>query len=952
MVHQNLYWDVLRTIDGSQPPPRPHHHNNPQIALNNIDCAPSKATHVYNNNTYFVKPMSFHWNLSSDDDDDDINDDDDHDKGDDINHSSKILRDVPNRATITTPVVSHHGSGDINRYDNQTNDHQNDWNENGDIYQGSAEIYKDDNDDDDDVDWEDAEMSEDDVDDERKPAAIGSTPSSSSSSSLLARQTQPAAVTLRPITIDLDQQSSSPSKANQNGDTTKSKSRKRRNVFRNESLPHNMQSLLHNLHQTHLLSLTGHAIYLSNHYSNPEIMSLAYSLIPERWNVPLQNHTSSSSSSSSNIQKMNANRHHHVPFTPTLQQMRQFVNEWYIPFVHDVQQRRRDQQYVNRRAGAPPLHRNRRRNNHRRGVKHQETTTTSNMDCLGIDTHDPYILLQMFMSYLSPTADDDPQISVESSAVPSILQHPSWKDQLYTGLLIAMVRSMGWRARLVCAMEPLSIDLTVNHPILTSFRHNIFTSVPPPTKKSRKVKLSPVDTTEVKNETPTSFHDHSIGMMWVEILCTNDENKHNNTNKNPYRWFHVDPIHKCIHQPDSVEGLLGQRLQQQQRHVLSYVVSVEHTASCMNDDSTMTQEVESPRLRLTDVTPRYAQSWIASLRKRGMIRSKNCSMEEVVRNSWWTKTLRIMNAMHRPSNSVRESGSVKDPIRLDEIDDTVENTDQVDDHENDELVQAARNEAIPTSKAGFKTHPLYVIPSELGKTEVLHPDAKQRVCGVFKGQLVYRRSDVSTIYTAKKWLYLGRKVRENEIAKPIKSQTKRKKSPTKGFKALRSYGVGATNDGDEERQIELGTIPLDDGTDKLYGIWQTDPWSPAYVGPNDDIPTNEFKNIELALLNPGLVHIDQTGMAGVAKKLGIPYAPCLLGFEGHGGNRTPTVRGIVVHEHNEQLIREAGTEVQSFEAEQACNDRRRFILLQWKRLMVGLLTKDRLEREYGNDGNE
>ena len=108
----------------------------------------------------------------------------------------------------------------------------------------------------------------------------------------------------------------------------------------------------------------------------------------------------------------------------------------------------------------------------------------------------------------------------------------------------------------------------------------------------------------------------------------------------------------------------------------------------------------------------------------------------------------------------------------------------------------------------------------------------------------------------------------------------------------------------------------------------------------------------MALLNPGLVHIDQTGMAGVAKKLGIPYAPCLLGFEGHGGNRTPTVRGIVVHEHNEQLIREAGTEVQSFEAEQACNDRRRFILLQWKRLMVGLLTKDRLEREYGNDGNE
>jgi xeroderma pigmentosum group C-complementing protein len=692
-------------------------------------------------------------------------------------------------------------------------------------------------------------------------------------------------------------------------------------------------------------------------------MALAYSIIPDRWDFNNTNHhhhhqpSNSKSSSSSNV------------VGPSIQQMRQWVNEWYIPLVHDVAQRRRQQQHENRRAGAPIIRSRRRRttssnssNRHGNGyIKPQGKTTKTNIDeDPTIDaTNDPFLLLQMFASYLSKTAEDDPQLSAEST-LPLLLQNPQRKDLLWTGLLIAMVRSLGWRARLVGAIEPIPMDLTVNHPLLTSFRYNIFSSTTS-TTKTKQGKQQPSD--DSTSNIPTNIIlDHSIGMLWVEILCVDKNNV-----KNPYRWFHVDPIHKLINQPNAVESLVGKRIQSQsqqpqQRHVLAYAISVEHTSTCTNNSNGTSPE--TLRLKLTDVTPRYTQSWIASLRKRGIIRNKNCAIDDLVQNSWWTKTLCTINAAHRPSQTIGGSmsatvskGTITDPIRVDEGDDnSMEHLDPLlENHENEELLQAASNEAIPTSKAGFKTHPIYVIPSELGKTEALHPDAKQRVCGVFKGQLVYRRSDVSTLHTAKKWLYIGRKVRDSELPNPIKAQTKRKKPPPKGFKALRSYGVGATNDGDPDRQIELGSIPLDDdddGTDKLYGIWQTDPWSPSYVGPNDDIPTNEFKNIELALLNPGLVHIDQTGLAGVAKKLGIPYAPCLLGFEGHGGNRTPTVRGIVVHAHNEQLIREAGTEIQSFEVEKECSDRRRFLLLQWKRLMVGLLTKDRLEREYGNDDNK
>lgn len=78
-----------------------------------------------------------------------------------------------------------------------------------------------------------------------------------------------------------------------------------------------------------------------------------------------------------------------------------------------------------------------------------------------------------------------------------------------------------------------------------------------------------------------------------------------------------------------------------------------------------------------------------------------------------------------------------------------------------------------------------------------------------------------------------------------------------------------------------------------------------------------------------------------------PYSPCLLGFEGHGGNRTPSIRGIVVHDHNVDLLREASVEVHSKAIEDENENRRKAIYTKWKKLLVGALTKDRLEREYG-----
>ena len=330
--------------------------------------------------------MSFHWNLSSDDDDSD-NDDDDEDTPTNNVKSANLQ-------TTTRSFLSDINSGgaehrndhvtDNNNIDSHTlNDVQppTDWYRNGDTpHNGYNNDNKDEDEDEDEdeVDWEDAEKSDDD-DDDRKPAAKDTSPP----------KTTPPAVTLRSITIDLDQ--SNNATVDSIGDATakSSKKRKRRNVFRMETLPNNMQSLLQNLHYTHVLSLAGHAVYISNVCSNAEIMALAYSLIPDHWDIQSvpQHHVSSFASSKT----VTTSHHQNISYNPSLQQMRQFVNEWYLPLVHDIEQRRRQQQYGNRRAGAPTIRI--RRSSSGRGSSRSnhkgKATKLIDDDEPNIDTNDP-----------------------------------------------------------------------------------------------------------------------------------------------------------------------------------------------------------------------------------------------------------------------------------------------------------------------------------------------------------------------------------------------------------------------------------------------------------------------------------------------------------------------------------------------------------------------------------
>jgi hypothetical protein len=784
------------------------------------------------------------------------------------------------------------------------------------------------------------------------------------------------------------------------------KKRKRKNKYRVESLPDNVQSFLQNLHRSHLLALTSNAVHRSHLVSDNDtssmdmdaatVLAAAHSLLPRQWALSGEYLSGVAHATAADSIPSGAG-----PPAPTLPDLRDFFT-WYTDLIHNVEKRRQRQQRTNRAAGAPARPR---RGGTTYGRSQQQkqpppddflalavsASSRASPSELSVSSQQVQDLLA-YASYLSPTYDENPQHIPAAN-----LQQRNWNKPRRTNnqvlLLVAMARSLGWRTRYVQAMEPSQQDLDVDHPLLTSSTLSLFQSLlanKGPAASKRKKRKSPATAADTESSVAAVMNpwigaDQDGLVGWVEILCQAPS-----ANKRKLRWVHVDPVHQLLDQPGQVEFHLaasssgtpnddelankgkGRRRSpnnKTKRKPLAYTIAVEHGVSHPSGD-----QGTAPRVRLTDVTPRYANSWIASLRLRGIVRGKKSPSQtsDNLKDTWWSGSLERINNVHRPSTKVSQAlltkhfgSSQDDAIVLDDSDDDdkkkpavqtatpvdeVDFVDEVDHHETEELNESASSEAIPTSKAAFNTHPLYVISSVLNSTEALAPDASKRMCGVFKGELVYRRSDVSTLRAAKKWLYQGRKVLEPEMSKPVKRAKVRKKANGGGFQALQSYGVGTDNDGTEERrahEMEKAAKPLEDGMENLYATWQTEPWAPSPVGPGDTIPVNDYKNIELELMNPGLVHIEQRGVAAVAKKLGIPYAPCLLGFEGHHGNRTPTIRGIVVHQHNEQLLREANVEVTSHALEKEHEDHRKAVHLRWKKLLAGLLLKDRLEREYG-----
>lgn len=677
------------------------------------------------------------------------------------------------------------------------------------------------------IDWEDGE------DDDKKPAA----------------EPTKLMTQLKPVTVEW--------KGPNAKESIKTSKRKRvaRKSYRFDRLPLDLQHFLTTLEKSHLLCYTAHALIASTYCSNQDVLHVSHSLIPLAWTEDYKS-------------KERGNKN-----APSVQDLSHFCNFFFN---------------LIRRRPIPPSRYARRRTNGKKKKAASATVNGSNNVFEHLSTIS-YRTLE-YCSHLSK------QMQNQYDSNGSDTTFNSYDD---VHLLIAMARSLGWRARFVIAFEPIKKDMDVNHPLFAAMKtRNVFQRIWKENEKElnkkknfKRQKITLSDDGKVVSKVPsitpmTIQVDDSMSrpVCWVEILCETKSVQDSASSSAKLNWICVDPRLELVNQPKLVESILYAH----QNHVpfksvkrklpITYALAAEHIPY---GDSTLVT-------RLVDVTPRYASSWTKSLKMRGVLRGKQTRVKESERvDRWWSTVLKSINSgeKHKRDNLRKtllefKGTSTEDAIVLDEDDHSTKSLDQdterntlkeADDHEAKELEASRKEEPIPTSKTAFKSHPIYVIPSVLNSNEVLVPEAKKRFCGFFKGEPVFRRTDVECALPLKRWLYKGRKVKETEVNKPIKRVKARKKA-SKGFKALKSYGIGADNDGGEEyrlKQIDAASRPLEDGKENLYASWQTDPWSPSPVGPNDVIPVNEHNNIELELINPGLVHIDLKGVAKLAKQFGM-----------------------------------------------------------------------------------
>ena len=297
-----------------------------------------------------------------------------------------------------------------------------------------------------------------------------------------------------------------------------------------------------------------------------------------------------------------------------------------------------------------------------------------------------------------------------------------------------------------------------------------------------------------------------------------------------------------------------------------------------------------------DVTARYTKTLNSRVsRLRPPTRSKG---EE----DWWSKVVR---AIHRPQKLDRDA------------------------MEDAELQDNSSREPMPSSMNGFKDHPIYFLEKFLKRDEVVFP---RRQIATFQGTPVFSKSDVQTLRSSRQWYNEGRVVKEGEVA----------------LKFVKSRGYTLANKRAEEQARLEGREVAQEG---LYAEFQTKLYVPPPVGPDGVIPTNGFGNIDLfvpSMLPAGAVHLPFSGVAKVAKKLGVPYAEAITGFEFRKQRGMPKITGVVVAQQNAELVEEAFWQQEQQDALKQQTKKMERAMKNWRKLINAVRIAKRVKEQYGD----
>lgn len=106
---------------------------------------------------------------------------------------------------------------------------------------------------------------------------------------------------------------------------------------------------------------------------------------------------------------------------------------------------------------------------------------------------------------------------------------------------------------------------------------------------------------------------------------------------------------------------------------------------------------------------------------------------------------------------------------------------------------------MPTSMSHFTGHVVYALRSKLRVDE--HVPVEKKPVGLFKGENVYLRADVSKVKSIAQWIKEGRQVEEGEIDKPVKEIVKKKKIKQPQFTFLNHLDPEDVHD----NQVEWGS---------------------------------------------------------------------------------------------------------------------------------------------------
>ncbi|SPC64697.1 related to RAD4 - Excision repair protein [Ustilago sp. UG-2017b] len=297
-----------------------------------------------------------------------------------------------------------------------------------------------------------------------------------------------------------------------------------------------------------------------------------------------------------------------------------------------------------------------------------------------------------------------------------------------------------------------------------------------------------------------------------------------------------------------------------------------------------------------DVTARYTKTLNSRVsRLRPPTRAKG---EE----DWWSK---VGRAIHRPQKLDRDA------------------------MEDAELQDNSSREPMPSSMNGFKDHPIYFLEKFLKRDEVIFP---RRQIATFQGTRVFSKSDVLALRSSRQWYNEGRVVKDGEVA----------------LKFVKARGYTLANKRAEEQARLEGREVAQEG---LYAEFQTKLYEPPPVGSDGTIPTNGFGNIDLfvpSMLPAGAVHLPFSGVAKVAKKLGVPYAEAITGFEFRKQRGMPKITGVVVAQQNAELVEEAFWQQEQQDALQQQTKKIESAMKNWRKLINAVRIAKRVKEQYGD----